>query len=768
MTKRRQTFNRIVSALSGTLLSLVAGAQLCASDPTLQGVPNLITDRELGLTSYQQAGGYDPRFDLKTDLVMVYGVSDAVLDSLPTWREKSGSKIAIMTGIAWGGYGEYLDGQFDGVNHWDDSQVRADDSRMQHDPATPYLSPSVSFTDYLSSRLRKLVDAGIDEIYLEEPEFWAFTGFGDSFKREWKIFYNEDWIRPDSSCDAQYRASKLKQHLYRRAIDRVATALKEYSIKTYNRPLKIYVATHSLLSYAQIQMVSPESSLLDLPGIDGIITQTWTGTSRFGHFYNGKFAERTFEVGMLEYGVMQEMTRGTGKRVYYLNDPVEDNPRYDWNDYKTNYLCTLVSSLMRSGSYYYEVAPWPSRIFLGSYPAGSPDATPIPADYATTLSLVCQQLRDMNQSDVAWLDASQINDPQSHNAASDGATEGIGVLLADSAMYQRANPTATECGVAEPTDPLRPTVNELGSLSDFMGLALPLIKHGVPVDVPVLDNVMRFPGYLDSYKVLILSYDFQKPSSPGLHAVLTDWVARGGELVFVESRLDGYNTARDWWNSNTPAYETPGDHLLTGLGLQSDQESGKYAFGSGHIYVERKRPSYFSRSKENADDYRKLIADAASEAGLRFIERNYFLKKRGPYLLAASLAESVSDTPLVLNGSFVNLFDSKLNIQDSVVLNAGERAWLLNLDLATIAAPAVLASSCRIESLVSNDDESTIVIETTSPAGITASSLLKLDALPSEVLVDNSAVDNLRWDEKTKTLFFQFQSSGKATLLIKK
>ena len=344
MGQRRRRLGAIVF-LSFTMFVVIfvfSNVSGRAQEPFLNSAPNLITSRDLGLTSYQQAGKYYPRYDLKTDIVMVYGVSDAVIDSLSEWREKSGSKIAVMTGIAWGGYGEYLNGDFDGVNHWDDAQVRADDTRMQHDPATPYLSPSVSFTEYLIARLRKLVDVGIDEIYLEEPEFWAFTGFGESFKREWKIFYNEDWMCPDSSCDAQYRASKLKQYLYRRAIDRVGAALKEYQLKRYNRPLKIFVATHSLLSYAQIQMVSPESALLELPSVDGIIVQTWTGTARFGNFYDGKFGERTFEVGLLEYGVMQEMTRGTGKRVYYLNDPIEDNPNYAWNDYKTNYLCTLV------------------------------------------------------------------------------------------------------------------------------------------------------------------------------------------------------------------------------------------------------------------------------------------------------------------------------------------------------------------------------------------------------------------------------------------
>ncbi|MBQ9872939.1 MAG: hypothetical protein IJM30_00570 [Thermoguttaceae bacterium] len=751
----------VLRPLFAVALVVVAFAAEFASSQESRPVPNLITERSEARTSYQQAGAYDPRYDLKTDVVMVYGVSDAAIASLKEWGEKSGSKLAVMTGVAWGGYGDYLDGKFDGVDHWDDAQVKADDQRMQHDPATPYLSPSVAFSNYLESRLRKVVDAGVDEIYLEEPEFWAFTGFGKSFQREWRMFYNEDFVRPDSSVDAQYRASKLKYYLYRRALDRVASSLKEYSLKTYDRPLKIYVATHSLVSYAQIQMVSPESSLLELPGLDGLIAQIWTGTSRFGNFYNGVFAERSFESAMLEYGVMQEMVRGTNKRVYYLNDPVEDNPNYDWNDYRFNYLSTLVASLLRSGSSYYEVAPWPSRVFLGKFPAGSPDATTIPSEYASTLSLVFQQLRDMDQSDVEWLDAEALD----NGATNRGATEGIGVLLADSSMFQRAAPTKRDTAVETLDDPTTATANELNSLSDFLGLATPLIKRGIPVDVPVLDNVARFPNYLDQYKVLLLSYDYQKPSGPGLHATIADWVSRGGALVFVDSRKDPYNKARDWWNESSPAYDTPGDHLLTSLGLKADQAEGEYEFGAGRVYVVRKRPAHYLRSVENGNELRAIVESAAAKTGIEFVERNYFLKRRGPYLLASVMTESTSDEPLVLRGKFVDLFDPELKVVDRLVLSPEQRAWALELNKTT-DAPNVLASSCRVESMAVENDGNLIKLETTSPSGIEAISLIKLNRIPKSVKINGADPSKVRWDGGTQTLFFKFHSEGKASVEI--
>lgn len=752
--KNSIAFRRIFKNFS---LNLIETAFLCGASFSFVSAqenaptPNLLGDRSLEKTSYQQAGAYDPRYDLKTDVAMVYGVSDSAIQSLVEWREKSGSKVAVMTGVAWGGYGEFLDGKFDGVDHWDDAQVDAAGNRILHDPSTPYLVPSVAFTNYLEARLKKVVDAGVDTIYLEEPELWAFAGFGDSFKREWRMFYGEDWIRPDETCDAQYRASKLKRYLYRRLLDRVSTALKEYSLKTYDRPLTVYVATHSLISYSQIHMVSPESALLELPGVDGLIAQIWTGTSRAANIYEGRLAERTFEAAFLEYNVMQEMVRGTDKRVYFLNDPVEDNPKYDWNDYRTNYLCTLVASLMQSGTSFYEVAPWPSRVFLGKFPAGSPDATTIPKEYASTLSLTFQQLRDMEQTDVSW----------------DGATEGIGVLISDSAMYQRAQPTVRDCCVADDSDPTRPTALEISTFGDFFGLTTPLIKRGIPVEAPVLDVALRQPRYLDKYKILVLSYEYQKPSSPGLHAILADWVNRGGVLIYVGAETDAYHSAQDWWNlenGSSPRYASPGAHLTASLGIGENPESGKYRFGDGWVFVDRKRPVYYNRSAANADEYRRLIADAAKLCDVNYLERNYFLKRRGPYLLAATLTESNSDAPLELSGRFVNLFDAELKVVDKVSVAPGERAWLLDLDEATVPAPAPLASSLRVEKIETT--ERGVKIEATSVAAIDAISLFKLNNEPREILVDGQKIDGWRWDAETKTVFFAFPSSGRAVIEI--
>ena len=118
------------------------------------------------------------------------------------------------------------------------------------------------------------------------------------------------------------------------------------------------------------------------------------------------------------------------------------------------------------------------------------DRQPIPPAYATELQTVFSALNDLKQSHVKW----------------DCGTTGMGVLISDSLMFQRGQPT--------PSDPY---------LGNVYGLAMPLVKHGLPVAPVQLENV-TVPHYLDNFRVLFLSYDGQKPLSPEVHTPLAEWV----------------------------------------------------------------------------------------------------------------------------------------------------------------------------------------------------------------------------------------------------
>jgi hypothetical protein len=696
-------------------------------------VPNLVTPRSAEHTGFQEAGPYRPRSDLRTDFVMAYGVDSSLPDRLKRWQE-AGYVPQVMTGVAWGEYQEFLDGKFDGRDHWDESQTSGDGKPILHGPKVPYMVPSVAFSRFLEAGIRRAIDGGAVAVHLEEPEFWARGGFSPAFQREWQIYYREPWQRPDSSVDAQYRASKLKYYLYQRTLDRLCSSMKEYAQTQYQRDVRFYVPTHSLLNYAQWKIVSPESSLLDLPGIDGYIAQVWTGTARTANQYQGRTAERTFETAYLEYGVMQELVRGTSRRMWFLHDPIEDDPRHDWTDYRVNYTRTLIASLLHPHIWHYEVAPWPSRVFHGRYPHGRSDAQEIPAEYATTLAVVFNQLRDMEQSDIDYA----------------SATDGIGVFLSDSAMFQRAEP-ATTLGVAERADdPTRATDREVDMLTGFYGLTLPLLKHGLPICPVQLDNLARTPGYLDRYRVLVLSYEFMKPLQAGIHLALAAWVQRGGTLIYVGADTDPFHQARDWWNQGLTNYASPNEHLFEVLGLGRQPAAGSYNSGSGHVIIDRVHPATYARSAADADRLRDLVRQGVAAAQGTYAPRNYLQLRRGPYVIAAVLDESVSDEPLKLTGPFVDLLDPQLTVRNEVVLAPGQQAWLLDLKRVSTVRPLLLAAAGRVEEWTVESGQLRYTIS--SPADVQVTTRILLDRAPQTITVNGQPHTDFSWDEVTRTV----------------
>lgn len=680
-------------------------------------------------TCFQTSAPFSGNGDIGADVAVVYGI-DNLPKRIPAWRDH-GYHIQMMTGSAWGKYQDYLYGKFDGSNHVDEVQKDRDGNLDSHGGDVYYMCPSTNFGNYLCTGVQRALDAGVEAIYLEEPEFWVKNGYSEGFKREWRNFYGEDWQPPHSSVDAQWRASKLKYFLYRRLLQQVFDHIQDYNQRT-GKDVQCYVPTHSLLNYAHWGIVSPESSLARLNGCNGYIAQVWTGTARTPNMYHGELKERTFETAFLEYGVMQNLVRSTGRSVWYLNDPIEDNPNHDWADYQRNWESTLTASLFQPEVSRYEVAPWPERVFGGHYPhtASPKNRKGIPPEYATELQVVFNSLKDMKQDDVEW----------------DCGTTGMGVLVGDSLMFERGDPTPSDA-----------------NMSHIYGMAMPLLMRGMPVTPVQLENV-TISHYLDPFRILFLTYDGMKPLGPEPHAILADWVKRGGVLVVCDDDADPYNKVREWWNSNGLHYATPRQDLFERLGLSGGTTNSRQPYdlakvGQGEVIWLHESPAQMAVSTDGDSQ----LVEAAKHAVLfvkdQWAEKNYLMLRRGPYVIAAGLDDSIGGEPKILRGHFVSLFDSSLKVQEQISLTPGSRLFLLDLDRIQTNSPVVLASACRVTPLKQSEKAFSAYVEGVSntPAII----LMKTDKAPRSITLAHKKLTNFDYSADGQLLWVNFTNEAK-------
>ena len=677
-------------------------------------------------TTFQTASHWKPTIDVRSDAVMVYGTGNrpqmSFQERVESWR-KHGYTTHFMTGIAWGGYSDYFLGKWDGKPHMDEGQKDMKGDTILHNPGTPYIVPTLNYLKYFKeTQIKPVIDAGIREIFLEEPEFWAYAGYSESFKREWQEYYGFPWRAQHLSAENTYLSNKLKYHLYYRALNEAFTYAKEYG-REKGMDVRCYVPTHSLINYSMWHIVSPEASLASMKNCDGYIAQVWTGTSRVPNYFNGVRKERVFETAFLEYGSMESMTRPTGRKMFFLTDPIEDAKK-DWVDYKKNYQATFTAQLLYPQIADYEVMPWPARIYEGLYQvsANSKEKARIPRFYSTQMQIMVNTLNFM---------------PLSKNKVS--GDQGISVLMANSLMFQRS------------LEPVEGYVDP--QFSNFFGLTLPLLKRGVPVSITHLEN----SGYADTWKdvkVLLMTYSNMKPLDPKAHQDLADWVKQGGIIIYSGRDNDPYQNVLEWWNQNGNKYTAPSQHLFQLMDMPEKAEEGVYSYGKGKVYVVRQDPKEFVMQADGDQAILKVIEQAYGKLNYK----NHFYLERGPYVLASVVDESaISNEPLVLNGNYIDLFDPNLPVLKKKVVNPDEQAFLFDIDAVTKKRqPQVLASASRQYDEQTGKRSYSFIAK--SPAETNNVMRILLPKQPKNVKVSAQTFTS-EWDKATHTLLLQFENN---------
>ncbi|MDP4283836.1 MAG: hypothetical protein Q8891_05400 [Bacteroidota bacterium] len=686
-------------------------------------------------TAFQTGSPWIPEIDVRSDVAIVYGIGDrqrmTFEQRVKTWRDR-GYTTYFMTGIAWGSYDDYFLGKWDGKNHLGDGQVDMKGDTIWHGKNIPYVVPVASFIQYMKTGvIKKVIDAGITSIFLEEPEFWARAGYSAAFKNEWQKYYGFAWKPQDKSAENTYLSSKLKYHLYYNAIKQVSSFAKEYG-KSKGLVIKVYIATHSLVNYSSWKIVSPEASLASLPGIDGYIAQVWTGTAREPTYYDGKEKERVFENAFLEYGSMVSMTAPTKRKLFFLTDPIEDWPR-DWKDYKQNYQATFTAELLYPTVNNYEVMPWPERIYTRPYKLANSDVKVlIPRYYSTQMQVMINALNKM---------------PLTNNYIS--GSRGIGVLMSNSLMFQRY---PTHNGFEDP------------QFSNFYGQTFPLLKLGIPIETVHMEN-LSYGAALKGIKVLIVSYSNMKPLSAQVHQYLANWVKQGGILIYCGRDDDPYQSVMEWWNTMGNHFKTPSEQLFRILKIKPTTENQKFKVGKGIVYVVRKNPKEFVMEANGSNQFVDLIKQAYendAKAG-KLIYKNSFYLERGPYDIISVMDESISNKPYIIDGPVIDLFDPELPVLTEKIITPGHQALLYDLNrIQNKKQPQVLASASRIYNEVVKSNSYSFISK--SPLNTSNSLRILVPKEPKSItLTDNKGLEisgtNESWDNESGTYFLSFDNN---------
>ena len=136
-------------------------------------------------------------------------------------------------------------------------------------------------------------------------------------------------------------------------------------------------------------------------------------------------------------------------------------------------------------------------------------------------------------------------------------------------------------------------------------------------------------------------------------------------------------------------------------------------------------------------------------------QKNHFLLHRGPYTVGAVMDESVSEAPLKVDGTLIDLYDPELPVLREKTIGPGEQFFLYDVRKAP-KAPAVLAASSRESDVKAGKDSYSYIAK--GPADTYNISRILLPSAPVQVLVGGADAP-YTWNEGSRTLLVRFPNS---------
>ncbi|GMU19927.1 MAG: hypothetical protein AMXMBFR13_00310 [Phycisphaerae bacterium] len=610
-------------------------------------------------TCFQTNVAYDPRLAIAVDAVILHRHGEEpkrLARMIGSWKQK-GFVVGRMFFADSDATNSYWTGKWDGTPHPEDVELNANGEKVLCSGVRPYMVPTDGWIRHLEEMTLQSIEAGADAILPEEPLAHAHTGYEKSFQELWVKRYGFPWEAEKDSPRARFLTAQLKNELYIELEKRLAAVTHRRS-QELGRDIGFVLPIHSLYSNVAAQLVAPLGTSLAIPHVDGYIGQVWTGPVNWALVHYDSPDKSFFTSAYALYDYFVSLTADSGRKLWLLGDPVEDDPNHTWAEFEQWYRHCIVAKLLFPEVDSFEVMPWPDRIFLPGYQTGG--KTPAPEDYRIALLSAIQVMQEV-PAGGEWRGGSG-------EAAEPAVSEGVGVALADSVLWEK-----------EAFPPLQGTY----------GLLLPLIHAGVPAAACVLERT-NDAAYMNRFKVVVLSYEAFKPANEKIHAGLAAWVRRGGSLI-VLGATEGLQ-GPFWWNE--AGFDSPLDHLLKLLRVPASAKEGQTQVGKGWVLRSVASPREFGDPGKAKNVYLPLVEEAMRKAGAADGLRmpGQLSMRRGPFVIAHATRE-----PLTLRGTFVDVLDAELPIRNEVTVKPGESG--LYRDVAgqlAVRKPCLLHATHRV------------------------------------------------------------------------
>lgn len=460
-------------------------------------------------SSSQTGADYSPRLDLATDTVIVHRFDPTRIAS---WRAR-GYPVMAMDGFR--GDLPYAE------SHPEAVQRRKDGSPLAIEGSC-YLTPTPERLQILTSNSLQALEAGVRAVCLEGLEYWADAGYEAAFRQLYESRLGRPWQPPHESHAARWIADRFKAHLMTETVHAILNA-----VRARQPQVKRMVALRSPLNYALWRIcLAPYALILgENSPVEEVMGQVGSDTVRTLLPYEGEYRAEPFATAYLEYATLAGLMRGSGKRLWFLCNPLSDTPARPLAEHQQFYFNTLVASLMFPEATGYEVSPWPERIFGN-----------VPAEYATVILSAVRACESIAEQRGASIDA---------------GVEGIGLLFSDSMTAVRGEP-------------------EIAPVEDMLTLGASLVNAGVPLSLHSFQRLPTTP-LPRALRVLLWMPETVKPLQEAELRAVAEWVQNGGWLVVVGG-TNGYDALPEmpWQRAGQP---TPIHWLMQMLGRDLELET---------------------------------------------------------------------------------------------------------------------------------------------------------------------------------------------------